>query len=188
MKKISLIAILLSGLLFLENCKKDTVVASSVSTSLMIANIRDTSWYTDTVTSTLVYNSAANTKTVTFEGTANSKKVTISLTRPSSSNTSGFPLGTFTVDASPNLRMAFLTPKKDSNGNLVYTPNGIIIPGSGTVVVSAVDSVKNKITGTFNFTTVVNNYDSTGTTIISQTFAVVSGGGFNAVPYNFSSN
>ena len=186
MKKISLIAILLSGLLFLENCKKDTVVASSVSTSLMIANIRDTSWYTDTVTSTLVYNSAAKTKTFTCEGTANSKKVTISLTRPSSSNTSGFPLGTFTVDATPNLQMAFLTPKKDSNGNIVYTPNGIIIPGSGTVVVSAVDSVKNKITGTFNFTTSVNNYDTNGN-VVSITFVAVSGGGFNGVPYTFSS-
>lgn len=187
MKKISLIAILLLGLLFLENCKKDTVIASSTSTSLMIANIRDTSWYTDTVTASLVYNSAAKTKTFSCEGIAASKKVTFSLTRPSSSNTSGFPLGTFTVDATSNLLMAFLTPQKDSNGDLVYTPNGVIQPGSGTVVVSKVDSVKNKMTGTFNFTTLVNNYDTDGN-VVSITVVAVSGGGFNSVPYTFSSN
>src|SRR5882762_9141651 len=116
MKKISLIAILLSGILFLENCKKDTVVASSTSTSLMIANIRDTSWYTDTVTSSLVYNASAKTKTFTCEGTANSKKVTISLTKSTSINSSGFPLGTYTVDATPNLQLAFLSAQKDTQG------------------------------------------------------------------------
>jgi hypothetical protein len=186
MKKISLIAILLSGILFLENCKKDTVVASSTSTSLMIANIRDTSWYTDTVTSSLVYNAAAKTKTFTCEGTANSKKVTISLTKSTSVNSSGFPLGTYTVDATPNLQLAFLSAQKDTQGNIVYVPNGIVAPGSGTVVVSAIDSVKNTITGTFSFTTLVNNY--VNGVVVSVTVTVVSGGGFNSVPYTFTSH
>ncbi|MDB4918988.1 DUF6252 family protein [Mucilaginibacter sp.] len=187
MKKISLIAILLSGILFLENCKKDTVVATSVSTSLMIANIKDSTWYSDTVSSSLTFNSAAKTKTFICEGTAFNKKVTISLTKSTPVNSSGFPLGTYTVDATPNLKLAFLTPQKNSQGNVVYTPNGIVAPGSGTVIVTAVDSVKNQITGTFNFTTLVNNYDNNGN-VISVTVAVVSGGGFNSVPYTFTSN
>ena len=186
MKKISLIAILLSGILFLENCKKDTVVATSTSTSLMIANINDSTWYTDTVSSTLTYNSADQSKTFVCEGTAFNKKVTISLTKKTSINSSGFPLGTYTVDATPNLLMAFLTPQRNPEGNIVYTPHGIVAPGSGTVVVSAVDSVKNQITGTFNFTTLVNNYDPTGTIVTSVTISVVSGGGFNSLPYTFS--
>ncbi|SHM12337.1 DUF6252 family protein [Mucilaginibacter sp. OK098] len=185
MKKISLIAILLSGILFLENCKKDTVSAISTSTSLMIANIKDSTWYTDTVTSTLTFNSAANTKTFTCEGTAFNKRITISLTKSTSINSSGFPLGTYTVDATPNLQLAFLTPQRNSQGNVVYTPNGVVASGSGTVVVSAIDSVKNQITGTFNFTTLVNNYDNNGN-IISVTVAAVSGGGFNSMPYTFS--
>lgn len=188
MKKISLIAILLSGILFLENCKKDTVVATSTSTSLMIANIKDSTWYTDTVTSSLTFNSAAKTKTFTCEGTAFNKRITISLTKSTSINSSGFPLGTYTVDATPNLQLAFLTPQKNSQGNVVYTPNGIVAPGSGTVVISAVDSVKNLITGTFNFTTLVNNYDPTGTIITSVTVSGISGGGFNSVPYKFTAN
>lgn len=187
MKKISLIAILLSGILFLENCKKDTVTASATSTSLMIANIRDSSWYTDTVTSTLTYNAIAKTKTFTCEGTANNKKITISLTKSTSINSSGFPLGTYTVDATPNLQLAFLTPKRNTEGNIVYTPIGTVAPGSGTVVVTAIDSVKNQITGTFKFTTLVNNYDGSGN-ITSVTVTGVSGGGFNKVPYTFTTN
>jgi hypothetical protein len=97
-------------------------------------------------------------------------------------------LGTYTVDATPNLQLAFLTPQKNVDGNVAYTPNGIVKPGSGTVVVTAVDSVKNQITGTFSFTTIVNNYDPTGTIITSVTVATVTGGGFNKVPYTFTSN
>jgi Family of unknown function (DUF6252) len=187
MKKISLIAILFSGILFLENCKKDTVVATSTSTSLMIANLRDSSWYTDTVTSTLTYNSIAKTKTFTCEGTADNKKVTISITKSTPINSSGFPLGTYTVDTTPNVQLAFLSLQKNAEGNLVYTPNGIVAPGSGSVVVSAIDSVQNKITGTFTFTTLVNNYDNNGN-VVSVTVVGVSGGGFNGVPYKFTSN
>jgi hypothetical protein len=187
MKKISLIAILLSGILFLENCKKDTVVATSTSTSLMIANIKDSTWYTDTVSSTLTYNSAAKTKTFTCEGTAFNKRITISLTKSTAINSSGFPLGTYTVDATPNLQLAFLTPQKNSAGDIVYTPNGVVAPGSGSVVVTAIDSVKNQITGTFSFTTLVNNYDTSGN-IISVTVSGISGGGFNKVPFTFTAN
>jgi len=186
MKKISLIAILLSGILFLENCKKDTVVATATATNLMIANIKDSTWFTDTVTSSLVYNSIAKTKTFTCEGTAFNRRITISLTKPSGSNTSGFPLGTYIVDSTPNVALAFSTPKRNDAGNIVYVPNGTVAPGSGTVIVTAVDSVKNEMTGTFNFTTLVNNYDTHGN-VISVSIAVISGGGFNKAPYNFSS-
>ncbi|HVW95137.1 MAG TPA: DUF6252 family protein [Mucilaginibacter sp.] len=187
MKKISLIAILLSGILFLENCKKDTVVATATATNLMIANIKDSTWFTDTVTSTLTYNSASKTKTFTCEGTAFNKRLSISLTKGSSSNTSGFPLGTYTVDNTSNVQLAFLSPKRNESGDVVYTPNGIVAPGSGTVVVTEVDSVENKITGTFSFTSLVNNYDDQGN-VVSVTVAVISGGGFNKVPYVFKSN
>jgi len=186
MKKISLIAILLSGILFLENCKKDTVVATATATNLMIANIKDSTWFTDTVTSSLIYNAIANTKTFTCEGTAFNRKLTISLTKSTTINSSGFPLGTYIVDATPNVSLAFLTPQKNTQGNVVYTPNGIVAPGSGTVVVTAVDSVKNEITGTFDFTTVVNNYDGSGN-VVSVSVARIAGGGFNKVPYTFSS-
>jgi hypothetical protein len=187
MKKISLIAILLSGILFLENCKKDTVVATATATNLMIANIKDSTWFTDTVTSSLVYNSIAKTKTFTCEGTAFNRRVTLSLTKASGSNTSGFPLGTYIVDSTPNVALAFSTPKRNNAGAIVYVPNGTVAPGSGTVTVTAIDSVKRELTGTFSFTTLVNNYDSHGN-IISVSIAVISGGGFNKVPYNFTSN
>ncbi|ASU34437.1 hypothetical protein MuYL_2550 [Mucilaginibacter xinganensis] len=153
----------------------------------MIANIKDSTWYTDTVTSSLTYNAAAKTKTFICEGTGFSKRISISLTKSTSINSSGFPLGTYTVDATPNLQLAYLTPQKNSEGNLVYTPNGTVAAGSGTVVVTAVDSVKNQITGTYSFTTLVNNYDSNGN-VVSVTIANISGGGFNKVPYTFKSN
>ncbi len=187
MKKISLIAILLSGILFLENCKKDTVVATATATNLMIANIKDSTWFTDTVTSSLVYNSIAKTKTFTCEGTAFNRRISISLTKASSSNTSGFPLGTYIVDSTPNVALAFSTPKRNAAGNIEYTPNGAVAPGSGTVIVTAIDSVKKELTGTYNFTTLVNNYDTHGN-VISVSIAVISGGGFNKVPYTFTSN
>ncbi len=182
MKKISLIAILFSGVLFLENCKKDTVVATATSTSLMIANIRDSSWYTDTVTASLKYDAVNKTKTFTCVGSANNKKISISLITASSSNTSGFPLGTYNVDATPNLQFALLTPQKAPSGNIEYLPVGTVYPGSGSIIISAVDSVKNQITGTFSFTTRINNPDN------SVTITQVSIGGINKLPYTFSSN
>lgn len=185
MKKFSLIAILLSGLLFLENCKKDTVTAVATSTSLMIANIKDSTWYTDTVTSSLTYNAAAKTKTFVCEGTGFNKRVRLSVTKASSSNTSGFPLGTYIVNSTPDVQLQFLTPQ-NIGGTVSYQPNGTVAPGSGSVVVTGVDSVKNQMTGTFSFTTLINNYDASGN-IVSVTVAVVSGGGFNKVPYTFTS-
>ncbi|MDO3643340.1 MAG: DUF6252 family protein [Mucilaginibacter sp.] len=182
MKKFSLIAILFLGILFLENCKKDTVAATATATNKMIANIKDSTWFTDTVTSSLVYNSSAKTKTFTCEGTAFNRRITISLTSGSSSNTSGFPLGTYTVDDTPNVLLAFSTPKRNNSGAIVWVPNGSVAPGSGSVVVTKVDSTKNEITGTFTFTTIVNNPDG------SVSVANVTGGGFNNVPYTFTSN
>jgi hypothetical protein len=186
MKKFSLIAILFSAILLLENCKKDTVVATATSTNFFIANIKDSTWYTDTVSATLTFNSATNTKTFACSGTSISKELAISVTTKSSANSAGFPIGTYNVDATSNLVMNYLTLQKDANGNLVYTPVGVVNPGSGTIAISAVDSVKHVITGTFSFTTLKNNYDGNGN-ITSISVAAIAAGGINSMPYTFIS-
>ncbi|WP_428331162.1 DUF6252 family protein [Mucilaginibacter sp.] len=181
MKKISLIATLLSVILLLENCKKDTVIASANSTYYLIANINDSTWNTDSTNAIVTYNTANQSKVFTCSGTVDNKQIQFSLTKPISSNTSGFPLGTYTVDATSNLLMEYLTPKPNST---VYTPNGIVKPGAGTVTITTVDSVKSKISGSFSFNTVQNNYDSNGN-IVSVSVNTIAAGGFNSMPYTF---
>jgi hypothetical protein len=187
MKKISLIATLLSAVLLLQNCKKDTITATTTSTAQMIATINDTTWTADTVHASVTYNSATKSKVFACSGLALNKEITISVLQNGLGNTSGFPLGTYNVGTTPDIALSYLTEQKNSLGTYVLTPQGTVGPGSGTVAITYLDSVKNLITGTFSIQSVHNNYDGTGT-ITSVDIAVIQQGAFNNLHYNFASN
>jgi hypothetical protein len=184
MKKISLIATLLSVVLLLQNCKKDTVTATVTSTEPMIAIINDTTWTCPVadVQATLTYNSATKTKTLTCNGTATNKQINLTVTQINAINTTGLPLATFNVDGTPNNAMSYFATV---NGALKQ--QGTVGAGSGQLIVTAIDSVKKIITGTFAFAARTNNLDSNGN-IISVTINQVTNGGFNNIPYTFTSN
>jgi len=180
MKRIPLIVTLLLAVLLLQNCKKDTVTATAASTSILFAEINDTTWHPTAVSAAITYNSALKTKVFSCTGATDTQQVTFSISQ-AAGNTTGFPISTFNVDATPAVSMSYniLT-------NGTYQPDGIVIPGSGTVTVTAIDSVKKHITGTFSFTATRNVLLANGG--ISINIAEVSQGAFNGLPYTFASN
>ncbi|MFI5138371.1 MAG: hypothetical protein ACHQIM_11155 [Sphingobacteriales bacterium] len=186
MKKFSLIATLLSAVLLLQKCTKDTVSASAQSSTLLFAVINDTTWNAATVNTSLTYNSATKTKVLACTAIGANKEVNFSVTQINNAiNTTGFPLATFNADSLKNgiqyNTFSFLT-----NGSGGYTQQGIVAGGSGTVIVSAIDSVKKVITGTFSFLAKQNNYDANGN-IVSVTINGIQSGSFNNMPYTFTS-
>jgi hypothetical protein len=185
MKKIYLIVTLFTAILFLENCKKDTVTATAVSTALLFADINDTTWNPTTITFGINYNQAKQTKTFAVSGIdANeaSKQINFSITLPSTANSAGFPIGTYNVDAAGTVLMSYALPR----GN-TYMPQGMVLPGSGSIFITEVDSVKKLITGTFQFTTTQKNVDGDGN-VVSTTINAITQGTFNRTAYTFSTN
>ena len=187
MKKFSLIATLLATVLLLQNCKKDTQTAIATSTRPLIATINDTTWDPTNITSSITYNSATKTKVFTFTGADTNRRITAYVTQSLTTNTPGFPLNTYRVDQTANNAFSYYFGIKDGSGTVVFTQQGVVGPGSGTLTVTAIDSVKKVITGSFSFTSLRNNYNTDGT-IKSVTVSQVSSGGFNSLPYTFISN
>jgi len=188
MKKISLIATLLLAVVLLQNCKKDVFTSTAQSTELYAATINDTSFIprADSISATIIYNSATKTKTFSCTGINNNRQVNIAVTIPNT-NTTGFPFATFTLDATPKVALSYFQQQKNSSGVYVLTQQGTVQPGSGGITVSAIDSLKKLITGTFSFTTSIKHFDNNGN-ITSITLKQVAGGQFNNLPYTFKSN
>jgi len=187
MKKILLIASLISVVLLLQNCKKDTVTATATSTQTLFADINDSTWTPDTLSASITYNSVAKTKVFSFGGAIDNKAIAISVTQKIATNTPGFILTTYTADSAATNNFAYLTLQVNKTGTFVYVPVGTVGPGSGNVIVTAIDSVKKVITGTFAFTARKVTYDSNGD--ISSIFVKqISLGAFNNLPYTFKTN
>jgi hypothetical protein len=182
MKKLSLIVTLLLAVLLLQNCKKDSYSESAQSNTLLFAVINDTTWNAQTVTASITYNSASNTKVLNCQATGSDKQLVMKLTQTTGAvNSAGFPLTAFNADGVNN------TFAYETMQNNTYTPLGTVSAGSGTFTVSAIDSVKKTMTGTFSFTAQKNNYDNNGN-VTSVTVNQVLSGAFNNLPYTFNSN
>ncbi len=194
MKRISLITTLFLGLLLLENCKKDTITATATSSSILFASINDSLWNADTVKAAITYSSASKAKAFTCTGIADNKEINMLVSLSNALNTAGFTIGSYNVNAVTDTiktitysLMSYDVAVKNSVGVNVFIPTGTVFPGSGTVAITAIDSVKKLITGTFSLTSLKNNYDSNGN-IISFHVDQVFEGAFNSMPYTFTSN
>jgi hypothetical protein len=182
MAPIKLIAFLLPAVMILHSCSKDSVSATTTSNSPLQALVNGTSWVPDTISSSITYNAATKSKTLYCISTHEQKQVIFSVTLADATNTAGFTTGTYTVDETPKVAMQYNVQQRDDSGNYVYVQQGTVTPGSGTVVVSSVDSVKKVITGTFSLVARSNNPD--GTITVNE----VSAGAFNSMPYTSSSS
>jgi hypothetical protein len=182
MKRLSLIATLIIAVLLLQKCKTESVTAVATSSNTLFAVINDTTWSADTINASVTYNAATKAKVCTFTGTARDKQVQVSVTVNNGTSTQGFPIGTYTADAAGMNIFAFST----SSGNGIFIQQGTVIPGSGTITIAAVDSVKRQITGTFSLVAKKTIYDNSGN-IVSTTINEVAAGAFNNMPYTFTS-
>ncbi|HEY9000017.1 MAG TPA: DUF6252 family protein [Mucilaginibacter sp.] len=172
--------LLLAGLLMIESCKKDTIVGTAYTTKPFQANINGSVWAPDTISNTITYNSTNKTKTFVLEGTEAQKQVIMTVILNNASNTPGFAIGTYNVDASSVL--INYNTQVLQNGQYVFLPHGTVSAGSGVIIVSSVDSVAKKITGTFNFYS--RSSDPNGDVTVDN----ILGGEFTNLPYTFTSN
>lgn len=181
--RLSVILILSTiSVVIVQSCNKDNVTATAYTTAPFQADINEVTWAPglDSVTTTIAYNSTAQTKTFSVTGTKSQKQVMFSVTVNTNSNSPGFPIGTYNIDGS--LVTAQYNTQQLSNGSYVFLPVGTVSPGAGTIYITAIDSAKKTITGTFNFYSRTINSDN------SVTVQNIGAGEFTAIPYTFTSN
>jgi hypothetical protein len=188
MKKISLIAGLLFTILLLQNCKNDVVTATAQSTKLYAAVINDTTFTprADSINTAVTYNSSAKNKVFSCTGTFNNRQINLAIILPNT-NTTGFPLGNYIIDATSKVALSYLKQQKNSSGVYVLTQQGTVSPGSGGISITAIDSVKKQVTGIFSFTSLIKHLDVNGN-ITSTLLNQISAGQFNNLSYTFKAN
>jgi len=180
MNKLRLLTFLLLAAFFIQSCKKDTVVGTAFTTKPFQANINGTTWAPDTISNTITYSAASQSKVFTLMGTKAQKQIIMTIKLSNAINTPGFILGTYDVDATSVI--VNYNTQVNSGGQYVFLPHGTVSAGSGSIKVTAVDSVKKQITGTFNFYSRSMAADST------ITVDNILGGEFTNLPYTFTSN
>lgn len=183
--QLPLFLILFASVPFLiQSCNKDSITSIAYTTAPFQANINGNVWAPDADSSafSITYNSASSTKTLLLQGTKQAKQVIFSVA-VTNGNTTGFPLGTYTIDGSAIT--AQYNTQATANGP--FTPHGTVEAGAGTLTVTAVDSVKKQITGTFSFYSRTTNYDTNGN-VVSIVVDNITGGEFTSVPYTFTTN
>ena len=177
--------LLLLSAICIQSCKKDaTTTASTISDKILSANINGTSWNPDTVNAAITYDNTAKTKTFTVVGTATEQRVGIKVTLPNSTNANDFALGTYKVNATTNVALSYYTLQQNSSGAYEYVQVGTVEPGSGSVIITAIDTAKKLITGTYSFSSRQIVRDSNGN-IESITTVNVLLGTFTNLPYTF---
>ncbi|HVS90988.1 MAG TPA: DUF6252 family protein [Mucilaginibacter sp.] len=186
MNKLRLFVFLLAAGFLIQSCTKDTQSAVAFSNQPFQANINGTSWVPDTVSTTITYNPADQSKTFYCSGQKNQKQVIFSVKLNNSTNTPGFATGTFNID-SVNVFAQYNVQQLNGSGNLVFVPHGAVKPGSGSIVITSVDSVKKQISGTFSFYSRSTQYDNQGN-VISTTVDNITAGQFENLPYQFYNN
>lgn len=182
MKKSTLIVVLVLSALLMQYCKKsdsDSATTSNYTTYTFSSYINDTLWVPTAYNAAVAYTAATKTKTFNCTGVVGVQQLNLTINQQNASSVgNGFPTGTFNID--PATSRVVVTYAKNTGS--AFVPQGTV--KSGYITVSAVDSVKMTLTGTFTFNTVNYTYD-TGGNITSVSVNAVTGGSFNNLPYTY---
>src|ERR1700744_3461914 len=100
MNKLKLITYLLLCAAIIQGCKKDTETGYAYTTAPFQANINGATWApkSDSLSTSITYNSATKTKVFNCIGTAQQKQVDMTITLSNADNSNNFTIGTFNVD------------------------------------------------------------------------------------------
>jgi hypothetical protein len=192
MKTLVNLLVLMVPALLVQSCKKkdDSTDSTTTSTPILQAYINGTVWTPDTLSAAITYTAATGIKEFSCTGTKSQKKVVVSVKQNTAPNNSAFPIAAYTVDgtATSPVAMSLYTQQLTSSGNYDFVLYGTAAQAnSGSVTISAVDTVKKTITGTYSFTSSKLNYDDNGN-YVSITLGTITSGQFNAMPYTFKRN
>jgi hypothetical protein len=191
MKTLVNLLMLMVPALLVQSCKKkDDSTDTAATTPILQAYIDGNVWTPDTLNAAITYTAATGIKEFSCNGTKSQKRVVLSVKQNTAPNNSAFPLATYKVDgtaASP-VAMSLYTQQLTPAGNYDFLLYGTAADANaGSVTISAVDTVKKTITGTYSFTSSKLNYDGTGN-YVSITLGTITSGQFNAMPYTFKRN
>jgi hypothetical protein len=189
MKHKLLLILLVIGAVWLQSCKKKNSADNTSSTTtpapVFNASINGSDWTPDTLSATITYNAAASIKVLNLTGTKSQKRVTMALTLSNATNDNTIATGTYRVDGTNGLVMTYYTLQKSSTGAYVFVPHGTVQPGSGSLIITAVDASAKTITGTFSFTS-TNITRNTQGDITSVDVANITSGQFNGLPFTYT--
>jgi len=186
MNKLKLIILLLLSGIIIQSCNKDAVTAVASTNAPLQANINGSTWAPDTLGAGITYNTDTKIKTFTCFGIKDQKKVTMSVSIANQTSADGFVAGTYTVTADGSVAMQYSILQENSEGQYVYVPHGTVAAGSGSITVTAVDTVNKTITGTFSFYSRSTIYDDAGN-VVSISVDNITSGEFTSLPYTNAS-
>lgn len=188
MKNTPLLILAALIVLLFQNCKKGSSDDTTTTTTYKLsATVNGVSWTPDTLSASIVYNAATQTKTFSFSGNYNQRQISCAVKVSTTANTNDFPLSGYNVDATGNPVMTYSFQQKNSDGTYSFAPVATAAYNEGIVTVSSINTASKLITGTFSFSNKKYNYDSDGN-IVSITNTTVASGTFTNMPYTFSSN
>lgn len=184
--KIKYTLLLVFCALLIQSCKKDEITSTTTTTAPVTAfqaYLNGTLWApADTLGATITYNAATKTKVLTCSGTKYPQQVNLTVTQSNATSGNSFPIGTYTTNATFDYR----TQQKTSNG-YEYVPFGTAKDGSQSIIVTAIDTAKKTITGTFNFISTNTVYDTNGN-FVSISVAQIATGQITTLPYTYKAN
>jgi hypothetical protein len=177
-----LLAALLFAAALLQNCKKEAVKTATAAppNQGMYALINDTAWTAVTVAASLEYTGFSTGKVFTCRGTMGNKMIQLIASQSRVAAGNDFPLGAAEGDV--NSFGYYLLPVHLSLTEQNPTPG----TDAGTsLVITAIDTAKRLISGTFTFPQRDSIYDAYGNVI----FVVknqINNGFFKKVPYVYT--
>jgi hypothetical protein len=189
--KIALIAPLLLMVFLLQNCKKTAVSPTRrPPVGSMVAYINDTAWIAKQFNAQiiLIVDSVHgfSSKTFSLYGASGNKQINLSAVQDGAPNTTGFPLNTYKYDYSFNLGVG--PPTSNTFYSSGFTA---IVPGASVeplLLITAIDSVHQTISGTFSFPVYINQNISivNGQRDFGPPYATITSGKFTSIPYTYN--
>jgi hypothetical protein len=156
-----------------QNCKKETAAANApaaLPTQGMYALINDTAWTALTVSASLAYNTFSTSKIFTCTGIAGSQMIQLIAAQNDVAAGSDFPVGP--ANGNLNSFSYFVLPIHRSLTEQITTPG---TTAGASLVITAIDSAKRLISGTFTFPSRDSIYDANGNVISVQKNQITNG-------------
>jgi hypothetical protein len=176
-------AALLLAVALLQNCKKEAVnTPAAPQKPGMYALVNDTAFTAVTVTASLMYDEFEAAKNFTLTGTMGNKTIQLSAIQPNVAESADFQLGPASINF--NTFSYYAQPAPGNTFTQQSVPSGRAIPGA-SIMITAIDTAKRLISGTFTFPSQDNVYDANGKLILTQNNQITKGV-FNQVPYIYT--
>ncbi|GAC1314860.1 MAG: hypothetical protein NVSMB24_39960 [Mucilaginibacter sp.] len=156
-----------------QNCKKEAATAktqAALPAQGMYALINDTAWIAQTVTATLEYDRFSTSKIFTCRGTAGNQIIQLVAIQNDASAGSDFQVGP--ANGNSDNFSYFILPIHRSLTEQTTTPS---TTAGSSLVITAIDSAKRLISGTFTFPSLDSAYDANGNVIAVQKNQIANG-------------